>query len=199
MIKSGNIIDYNTNFSKLQVGDFFFYDGLLWRKNRKESAESFGENGAGFCNFATGADGVGDYNVIKISTNAIAKFVENAIDCKNTIFLKKDMIDSLIGLIDSEYEAVGEHSDSIGTTTAKNRKDHLNSIKEALTGEPCTDLTMAKKMWKSFGEAVVDDDDCLVYEWERFPIGTDKFEVWKWIEKTYNVSIIKDLEPSWGK
>ena len=57
--------------------------------------------------------------------------------------------------------------------------------------------TKAKKvvddLWLSLGNIIVNENDEIEQEWNDFPVGTDKFTIWHWIEETYDVSIAEDL------
>jgi len=48
-------------------------------------------------------------------------------------------------------------------------------------------------LWDELGNVIVDEDDNIEQGWKHFPVGTNKLEIWHWIEETYNVSIAEDL------
>ena len=56
-----------------------------------------------------------------------------------------------------------------------------------------TELEKAKELWEQFGDIPIDDNDCIVEPFKQFPIGTDRFEIWHWFEREFNVSVAKDL------
>jgi len=55
------------------------------------------------------------------------------------------------------------------------------------------DTKEVKKMWQELGDIPVDKDDNIDTEWKHFPIGTSKFDIWHWLEDTYDISVAKDL------
>jgi hypothetical protein len=48
-------------------------------------------------------------------------------------------------------------------------------------------------LWKELGDVPIDEDECLDLRWRHFDKGTPRTDVWHWFEKTYNVSVGKDL------
>ena len=54
---------------------------------------------------------------------------------------------------------------------------------------------MAEKCWEKLGEIPIDEDDDISVEFkfdgEVFPVGTDRFEIWHWIEEKYNYPVHK--------
>ena len=55
------------------------------------------------------------------------------------------------------------------------------------------DLEMACQLWEEFGDVPVDENDCITCEWRSFPKGTCRFDIWKWFEVFFDVSVAKDL------
>ena len=57
------------------------------------------------------------------------------------------------------------------------------------------DSSLAKKCWEKLGNVTVDEDDNIDIDFEfngtKFEKGTDKFEIWHWIEETFNYPIHK--------
>lgn len=51
----------------------------------------------------------------------------------------------------------------------------------------------AQDAWNALGEIPVDSHDDIEESFLQFPSGTDKFEVWHWIEEYYDISIAFDL------
>ena len=43
------------------------------------------------------------------------------------------------------------------------------------------------------GDISVNEDDEIEQAWKHFPVGTEKLDIWHWIEETYDVSIAEDL------
>lgn len=50
------------------------------------------------------------------------------------------------------------------------------------------------QLWLSFEDVpmnpITEEIEC---EWNGFPIGTHREEIWHWFEETFNVSVAKDL------
>lgn len=44
--------------------------------------------------------------------------------------------------------------------------------------------------WVKFSEISINDDDEIQEQFLHFEPGTDRFYVWLWFEKTYNVRVI---------
>jgi len=55
-------------------------------------------------------------------------------------------------------------------------------------------LKMAKKLWAEFGDVPIDENEDIDTDWREFLKGTNKFTIWHWFEREYNVSIAKDLQ-----
>lgn len=55
-------------------------------------------------------------------------------------------------------------------------------------------LREAKKLWLEFGTLPMDPEtECMEMEFEGFPAGTHREEIWHWFEEHFNVSVAKDL------
>lgn len=52
---------------------------------------------------------------------------------------------------------------------------------------------VVNELWASLGNISINEDDEIEQGWKHFPAGTNRFEIWHWIEETYNVSIAEDL------
>jgi hypothetical protein len=48
-------------------------------------------------------------------------------------------------------------------------------------------------VWDSLRDIPVDEDDNTESEFKHFPVGTNKFDIWFWIEEEFDVSIAEDL------
>lgn len=49
-------------------------------------------------------------------------------------------------------------------------------------------------LWMEFGDTSMNPDtECIEEEWNGFPIGTHREEIWDWFEETYSISVAKDL------
>jgi len=47
--------------------------------------------------------------------------------------------------------------------------------------------------WNDLEAIFCDDNDCIEKDWQHFPKGTPKIDVWRWFEETYHVSVRDDL------
>ena len=54
-------------------------------------------------------------------------------------------------------------------------------------------IEIAKQVWEDLSNVTIDVLDKTESSFRHFPAGTDRFEIWQWIEEEYNVSIAKDL------
>ena len=51
----------------------------------------------------------------------------------------------------------------------------------------------AKELWKTLGDIPIDNTECIEEPFLDFPIGTDRYSIWCWFEKTFNLSVAEDL------
>lgn len=54
-------------------------------------------------------------------------------------------------------------------------------------------LKEAKELWLQFGDIPVSDNDLIELPFLHFPVGINRFEVWRWFEHTFDISVAKDL------
>jgi len=54
-------------------------------------------------------------------------------------------------------------------------------------------IKQALKVWGELGNIPIDTDDQIEQDFKHFKKGTDRFEIWVWIEETFNISIATDL------
>ena len=52
---------------------------------------------------------------------------------------------------------------------------------------------LIKKLWRDFGNIPITDDGKITQNWNRFPEGTDREEIWHWFEEEFGVSVVEDL------
>ena len=45
--------------------------------------------------------------------------------------------------------------------------------------------------WEAFGDIPIDDNDLIQQEFLGFPIGTNRFDVWKWFDEHYTGGVAK--------
>ena len=48
-------------------------------------------------------------------------------------------------------------------------------------------------LWVKLGDTPIDENECIETDFEHFPKGTGREEIWHWFEEEYNVSVAKDL------
>lgn len=53
-------------------------------------------------------------------------------------------------------------------------------------------LMAAKDLWNNF-DVPIDKNECIEEEWQHFPAGTHREEIWHWFEEVFEVSVAKDL------
>lgn len=51
----------------------------------------------------------------------------------------------------------------------------------------------AEEYWERLGNVLVNEDDEIEEEFDGYPPGTNKLEIWFDIEERFNVSVAKDL------
>ena len=55
-------------------------------------------------------------------------------------------------------------------------------------------LKEARKLWQSLGNIPVNGDGEIDEQWNKFPPGTDREEIWLWFEEFFpNISVAEDL------
>lgn len=62
---------------------------------------------------------------------------------------------------------------------------------EALTKVPIPNRNKILDEWIEFGDVPMNPEtECIEHAWRSFPAGTHRYEVWRWFQDTYGVSII---------
>lgn len=57
-----------------------------------------------------------------------------------------------------------------------------------------TNKEIAKELWYRFGEVTMNPETELIEsEWNNFPAGTHREDIWHWFEDTFDVSVGEDL------
>lgn len=54
-------------------------------------------------------------------------------------------------------------------------------------------LLDAKEIWSNLSNICIDEDENIDTGFMHFEAGTQKLEIWKWIEEKFNVSVINEL------
>lgn len=55
-------------------------------------------------------------------------------------------------------------------------------------------MKRVREFWLEFGDIQMNPDtECIETEWNGFPSGTHREEIWHWFEETFNVSVAEDL------
>lgn len=53
---------------------------------------------------------------------------------------------------------------------------------------------MAQYKWDEFSDIPMNpESECIEVEWNDFPAGTHREEIWHWFEETFCVSVAEDL------
>lgn len=48
-----------------------------------------------------------------------------------------------------------------------------------------------RDLWDEFGDVPMDPEtECLEIEWNGFPAGTHREEIWYWFEEVFNVRVV---------
>lgn len=51
-----------------------------------------------------------------------------------------------------------------------------------------------QELWEDFGDVPMDPEtETIDVEWNHFPIGTHKTDIWHWFEDQFNISVAEDL------
>ena len=50
-------------------------------------------------------------------------------------------------------------------------------------------IKQAFKVWGNLGNIPINNDDQIEQNFKHFEKGTDRFEIWFWIEETFDISI----------
>lgn len=51
-------------------------------------------------------------------------------------------------------------------------------------------MTDVKELWAEFGDVPMNPEtECIECDWNGFPVGTHKEDIWYWFEETFNVSV----------
>ena len=98
---------------------------------------------------------------------------DNATDEFN--YDKSDWVEGFIQTAFRDYALVCENGSPLN--------DHTKEEK----------LIIAQSLWYEFEDTPIDVDDNLDWKFYQFDIGTDRFEVWRWFEDVYDLSVAKDL------
>lgn len=49
---------------------------------------------------------------------------------------------------------------------------------------------IVKDLWDEFGEVPINPEtECIEEEWNGFPAGTFREEIWYWFEETFNIPV----------
>lgn len=55
-------------------------------------------------------------------------------------------------------------------------------------------ITKAKELWIDFGNVPMNPyTECIEEEWNGFPTGTHREEIWHWFEEMFDLSVAEDL------
>ena len=72
--------------------------------------------------------------------------------------------------------------------------DVTDNGKKIERSTPYVYLDLVKELWADFGDVPMDPEtECIEDFWGRFIPGDHREEIWHWFEKTFHVSVAKDL------
>lgn len=120
-----------------------------------------------------------------------------------------DAIDMLIELCSNEEQKKGMKSvremladfDENGWLNTERPSDCYDWLEQYLSCRRNTGgkikqnrIIQAKPLWKEFGDIPMNPEtECIEAEWNGFPAGTHREEIWDWFEETFDVSVAEDL------
>ena len=101
----------------------------------------------------------------------------DSIDDKYATFpLEKDLVNLIMDGPDTvNLEEVKKYEYNLDTPKQKNGKQIVNNL------------------WLEYGDVILDENDKLEQGWAHFSPDTDKWAIMKWIERTYNVSVLEEV------
>lgn len=96
-----------------------------------------------------------------------------------------------------DYGASATRIHSLQENTAKEIAEIIQFWLEDESGytidKLCVEIPVVE-LWKEFGEVPMNPDtEEIVTEWNGFPAGTHREEIWYWFEETFNVSFTEEL------
>lgn len=56
-----------------------------------------------------------------------------------------------------------------------------------------TPIQSAEALWKKLGDIPINEDEEIDEDFMQFEKGTDRYEIWHWLEEKFDISIAKDL------
>jgi len=123
----------------------------------------------------------------KITTGFVIQDYNDKGDCVGQIFIAGNPVDY-------EHEN-GESLSSDEHDIAVNKENYQSFDMVQPNTETCEkeSLRVVQSLWADFGNIIVDEDDNIEQGWKHFSAGTSKIDIWRWIEKEYNVFIAEDL------
>jgi len=51
----------------------------------------------------------------------------------------------------------------------------------------------ARRLWEELGDIPIDNDDNIDCKFLHFEKGTNKFDIWHWFERRFDLSVAEDL------
>ena len=53
-------------------------------------------------------------------------------------------------------------------------------------------FNIVKDLWNEFGDVPMNPEtECIEEEWNGFPVGTFREDIWHWFEETFNISVFE--------
>lgn len=86
----------------------------------------------------------------------------------------------------ANLEAILENPDTLGRTRTDSEAAKLETELHR--------LSYIQGLWDEFGTVPMDPEtECIEREWNGFPAGTFREDIWYWFEETFNISVAEDL------
>lgn len=55
------------------------------------------------------------------------------------------------------------------------------------------DTEKLRELWEAFEEIPIDDEDTIEMDFMDFPVGTYRFDIWKWFDDNCPNGLVEDL------
>lgn len=96
-----------------------------------------------------------------------------------------------------DYGASATRIDSLQENTVEEIAEVIQFWLEDESGytidKLCVEITVVE-LWKEFGEVLMNTEtEEIETEWNGFPAGTHREEIWHWFEETFHVSVAEEL------
>ena len=114
--------------------------------------------------------------------DTIRELIDDCQEAKNTLLdIAKALKDGNTKSMDASLRGVG--ISEITGSVSKTQTEEIQTV----------EMEMARNLWKEFGDVPIDDNDCITCRWRSFEKGTNRFDIWKWFEDFFELSVAEDL------